>query len=126
MPPMRSALGRVRGLGAAKSGVGHWQAERISGLALVPLSIWFIVSVLSLLGTDQPVVAAWVGHPWNAALLLALVYLGFQHAVLGLQVVYEDYIHHRARLAACLLLTRGAALLFGLMAAIAVLKLAVK
>lgn len=121
---MRSPLGRVRGLGAAHHGVSHWQAERISGLALVPLSLWFVVSVLSLLGADQPVVAAWIARPWNAALLLALVGLSFQHAVLGLQVVFEDYIHDKRILTVALLATRGAALLLGLMAAVSVIKLA--
>ena len=96
----------------------------MSGLALVPLSLWFIVSIVGLLGADQPAVAAWVARPWNAALLLALIGLTFQHAQLGLQVVYEDYIHTPWRLATCLLLTRGAALVLGLMAAVAVLKMA--
>ncbi len=124
-PVMRSALGRVRGLGPARAGAHHWQAERISALALVPLTLWFVGSVLARLGADQPAVAGWIARPWNAALLLALIALTFQHAVLGLQVVYEDYIHRKAVLATAILLTRFLALLLGLAAAVAVLKLAV-
>jgi succinate dehydrogenase / fumarate reductase membrane anchor subunit len=122
---MRSQLGRVRGLGSAKSGVHHWKAERVTAIALVPLTVWFVVAVLSQLGQPLPVVAAWAGSPLNAALLLALIAMTFHHTALGLQVVFEDYIHTLATRNAVILLTKGACLLLGLMAAVAVLKLAV-
>lgn len=122
---MRSPLGRVRGLGSAKSGVHHWKAERLSALALAPLTVWFVIAVLAHLGADQPAIAAWAGKPLNAALLLALVGLTFQHMALGLQVVWEDYIHHIRRREAAILATKGISLLLGLVAALAVLKLAV-
>jgi succinate dehydrogenase / fumarate reductase membrane anchor subunit len=121
---MRSQLGRVRGLGAAKAGLEHWWLERVTAVALVPLTLWFIVSVLALLGAGQPQMAAWAGRPLNAVLLLALIVMTFQHAQLGLQVVYEDYIHNKWRLAAAILATKGAAILLGLLASVAVLKLA--
>jgi succinate dehydrogenase / fumarate reductase membrane anchor subunit len=122
---MRSQLGRVRGLGPAKSGAHHWKVERITAIALVPLSIWFVFAVLSHLGAPQPAVAAWAGTPINAALLLALIIMTFHHMQLGLQVVFEDYIRSNGRREAAILATRGACLLLGLMAAVAVLKLAV-
>jgi succinate dehydrogenase / fumarate reductase membrane anchor subunit len=122
---MRSQLGRVRGLGPARSGAHHWKAERITAVALVPLSIWFVLAVLGHLGAPQPVVAAWAGAPLNAALLLALVIMTFHHMQLGLQVVFEDYIRNVRRREALVLATRGACLLLGLLAAVAVLKLAV-
>jgi succinate dehydrogenase / fumarate reductase membrane anchor subunit len=121
---MRSQLGRVRGLGAAKSGAHHWKAERITALALVPLSLWFVFAVLTHLGAPQQAVAAWAGTPLNAALLLALIIMTFHHMQLGLQVVWEDYIHHARRREALILATRGACLLLGLIAAVAILKLA--
>jgi succinate dehydrogenase / fumarate reductase membrane anchor subunit len=121
---MRSQLGRVRGLGPAKSGAHHWKIERITALALVPLSLWFVFSVLTHLGAPQPSVAAWAGTPLNAALLLALVIMTFHHMQLGLQVVWEDYIHHARRREALILATRGACLLLGLIAAVAIVKLA--
>jgi succinate dehydrogenase / fumarate reductase membrane anchor subunit len=121
---MRSQLGRVRGLGAAKSGAHHWKAERITALALAPLSLWCVVSILTHLGAPQPEIAAWAGAPLNAALLLALIIMTFHHMQLGLQVVWEDYIHHVRRREAAILATRGACLLLGLIAAVAVLKLA--
>jgi len=121
---MRSQLGRVRGLGPAKSGAHHWKIERITALALVPLSLWFVFSVLTHLGAPQSTVAAWAGTPLNAALLLALVIMTFHHMQLGLQVVWEDYIHHARRREALILATRGACLLLGLIAAVAIVKLA--
>jgi succinate dehydrogenase / fumarate reductase membrane anchor subunit len=120
----RSQLGRARGLGAAHEGVGHWWQERISALALVPLTLWFVYGVLSLLGADQPAVAAWIAYPVNAVLLLVLIAMTFHHAALGLQVVYEDYIVSAGSRTAAILATKAAALLLGLLAALAVLKLA--
>ena len=122
---MRSQLGRVRGTGAAHAGSHHWRAERLTAIALVPLTVWFVVAVLTHLGADQPAIAAWAGRPWNAALLLALIAMNFHHMHLGLQVVYEDYIHSIPRREAAILATRGACLLLGLLAAVSVLKLAV-
>jgi succinate dehydrogenase / fumarate reductase membrane anchor subunit len=120
----RSQLGRVRGRGAAHAGVEHWWQERVSALALVPLTLWFVISVLSMLGADQPLIAAWIARPVNAALLLALIVMTFHHAALGLQVVYEDYIESAGPRTAAILATKGAALLLGLLASLAVLKLA--
>jgi succinate dehydrogenase / fumarate reductase membrane anchor subunit len=121
---MRSQLGRARGHGAARAGAHHWKAERITAIALVPLTVWFVIAVLGHLGADQPAMAAWAGKPLNAALLLALIGMTFHHMQLGLQVVWEDYIHVHARREAAILATKGACLLLGLMAAVAVLKLA--
>jgi succinate dehydrogenase / fumarate reductase membrane anchor subunit len=121
---MRSQLGRARGAGAAHAGSHHWKAERITALALIPLSLWFIIAALSHLGADQPAIAAWAGRPLNAALLLALIAMNFHHMHLGLQVVWEDYIHNIGRREAAILVTRGACLLLGLLAAVSVLKLA--
>jgi succinate dehydrogenase / fumarate reductase membrane anchor subunit len=120
---MRSQLGRARGLGTARSGTEHWLAERISAVALIPLTIWFVLALVSLLGADQPQVAAWAAHPLNAALLLALIAATFHHAQMGLQVVLEDYSHsHRFRTAA-VLATKGAAYLLTILAALSVAKL---
>ncbi|MFT8422181.1 MAG: succinate dehydrogenase, hydrophobic membrane anchor protein [Gluconacetobacter sp.] len=120
---MRSQLGRARGLGSAKTGVNHWWLERMSAVALVPLSGWFVIQVLRLAGAEQQDVVEWGGKPVNASMLLALMVLTFYHMQLGLQVIIDDYVHGKAHLPASLLL-KGAALLIGLFAVIAVLKLA--
>ena len=121
---MRSQLGRVRGSGSAHSGVHHWYAERVTSLALIPLTLWFIYAMLHLLGQPQPVVAAWVAHPWNTVLLLALIATTFHHMQLGLQVVYEDYIDAKWFMNVLILATKAASYLLGLAAAVAVLRLA--
>ena len=121
---MRSQLGRVRGTGSARSGVHHWYAERVTAIALVPLTLWFIYAVLHLVGAPQPYVAAWVAHPWNTVLLLALIAATFHHMQLGLQVVYEDYIDAKWFMNVFILATKAAAVLLGLAAAVAVLRLA--
>jgi succinate dehydrogenase / fumarate reductase membrane anchor subunit len=90
---LRSELGRVRGLGAAKEGVHHWWAQRVTAIALIPLSIWFVASIVFLTDVDYATAIQWLRSPITLGLmslfLIALVY----HAVLGLQVVVEDYIH---------------------------------
>lgn len=121
---MRSQLGRARGSGSAKAGLHHWLAERVTALALVPLTLWFIVSMLRLVGAPQPAVALWAGHPVNAALLLALIIMTFHHMQLGVQVVLEDYVNDKWLMNTLILLTRGVALLLGLIAAVSVIKLA--
>ncbi len=121
---MRSQLGVVRGLGSAKSGVHHWWVQRLTALALVPLSLWFVYVVLTLKSVPQPVVKHWAGEPINTVLLLSLVVLGFHHLQLGLQVVIEDYVHSEAARFTSLLLVKGASFLFGLWGAISVLRLA--
>ena len=91
-PPLRSPLARAIGLGSAKEGVRHWWAQRISALALVPLALWFVASVVELAGADRALVVAWVHQPLAAMLLVLLVVATFYHGALGLQVVIEDYV----------------------------------
>jgi len=121
---MRSELGRVRGLGAAKSGVHHWWVQRLTALALVPLSLWFIFAVLVLKDRPRAEVTHWIGMPINTVLLICLVVASFHHMQLGLQVVIEDYVHRNRSRFAMLLLMKGASFLFGLWGAISVLRLA--
>ena len=121
---MRTQLGRARGSGAAHSGVHHWYAQRITSIALVPLTLWFIFSVLRLVGAPQQAVVEWAGQTVNAALLLALIAITFYHMQLGLQVVYEDYINAKWFMNICILATKGAAVLLALLASVAVLKMA--
>jgi succinate dehydrogenase / fumarate reductase membrane anchor subunit len=120
---MRSQLGRARGLGAARSGLAHWWMQRLTAIALVPLSLWFIASVLALGGASRAAMKIWVGHPINAVLLACLVIATFHHMQLGLQVVIEDYIHTERRKLAALLVMKAVTILLGLLSLIAVLRL---
>src|SRR5512147_2997586 len=93
---LRSSLGRVRGLGSAKEGVSHWWAQRVTAIALVPLSIWFVIAVISLLGADHAEYRTWIGQFGNALLMILTALVLFYHAHLGMQVVIEDYVHGEA------------------------------
>lgn len=120
----RSQLGRVRGSGSAKAGVHHWYAERVSALALVPLTLWFIFSMLRLVGASQETVLVWAAHPLNAVLMFALIVMTFHHMALGIQVVLEDYVHDKWAQTAAILANKAICGLLGLLAALSVLKLA--
>lgn len=91
---LQNPLGRVRGLGSAKSGSHHWWAQRLTAVALVPLTLWFVYSVLALAGGDHAAAVTWLARPVNAILMVLLVIASFHHLQLGLQVVIEDYIHN--------------------------------
>jgi succinate dehydrogenase / fumarate reductase membrane anchor subunit len=90
---MRSPLGRAIGLGSAKEGVDHWWAQRMTAIALVPLSLWFVATVVGLVGADLETMQNWVGQPLPAILLVLLLFATFYHMSLGLEVVIEDYVH---------------------------------
>lgn len=90
---MRSPLGRAIGLGSAKEGVEHWWLQRITAVALVPLTLWFVIAVIRVAGADLDTVQSWVSRPLPAILLVLLLITTFYHMSLGLQVVVEDYVH---------------------------------
>jgi succinate dehydrogenase / fumarate reductase membrane anchor subunit len=121
---MRTQLGRVRGLGAARHGTEAWWAERLTSLALIPLTLWFVYAAQHFAGHPRADVAHWIASPVNATLMLALVIATFYHMQLGLQVVIEDYIHREPARVASLLANKAVAFLLGLAAVIATLKLA--
>ncbi len=89
----------ARGLGAAGHGAGHWWAQRVSAVALVPLTLWFAVALAGGAAADHAALTEWLTAPLNAVLMILLVIAGFHHAALGLQTVAEDYVHTRARFA---------------------------
>jgi succinate dehydrogenase / fumarate reductase membrane anchor subunit len=121
---LRSPLGRVRGLGSAKEGVSHFWQQRLTAVALVPLALWFVVSVISLIHADYQHLHAWISAPGNTALMLLLVFAVFHHAQLGLQVVIEDYVHKECSKLFWIIAVKFLAFLFGVFSAVAVIRLA--
>ena len=93
MTTMRDPLATARGLGSAKDGVNHWWMQRVTAIALLLLSPWFIYFAVSLIGADQLSVRAAIAQPLNATLLVSFMIAMLWHARLGLQVVVEDYVH---------------------------------
>ena len=90
---LRSPLGRVRGFGSAKEGVNHWWGQRIAGVALVPLILWFVIALIQHTGADRAVVVAWLHQPVTAVVMVLMLVASFYHMALGVQVVIEDYVH---------------------------------
>lgn len=89
----RTPLKDVRGLGSAKEGTHHFMVQRLTAVALIVLTCWFLYFVLGLMKADYLTAADAVAKPWNAILLVAFLVTMFWHAQLGIQVVIEDYVH---------------------------------
>ena len=94
---MRTPLAKARGLGSAKSGLHHWWHQRLTALALVPLMVIALIMVANIGTLDYAGAMTMMANPFVAALLLLLVLVGFYHAALGLQVVFEDYVAQEGR-----------------------------
>jgi succinate dehydrogenase / fumarate reductase, membrane anchor subunit len=120
---MRSPLGRARGLGSARAGAGHWWAERLTSLALVPLTLWFLCAMVRLLGATRDDVVSWMAGPLPIVLMIALVIATFYHLQLGLQVVIEDYVTTDALRVGSILLMKGVSVLLALACIVSVLRL---
>ena len=97
--------------------------QRLTALALVPITVWFVISVIGMAGASYAEFSAWLANPLVAGLFLILIAATFYHAVLGLQVVVEDYLHNEGMKIATLLVIKAAAVLLGLTAALSVLRL---
>ncbi len=123
MRSLRTPLARVRHLGPAHSGTGHWWAQRVTAIALVPLTLWFVIAVIGHAGAGYDEVRAWIGHPVSGGLMLLLIGATFYHGAIGVQVVIEDYVLNEGAKLAGILAVKGLALLLGLAAALAVLKI---
>jgi len=92
-PGRRFPLGKILAAGSSGSGVGAWWRERVTAIALVPLTLWFIFSIVVHTGDDYGAVMVWLRRPATAALLVLMLVVTFYHMALGLQVVIEDYVH---------------------------------
>jgi succinate dehydrogenase / fumarate reductase membrane anchor subunit len=102
---LRSPLGRVLGTGSAKEGVHHWWLQRLTSVALVPLTVWFVVSLLSLPSFEHVTVMSWMAQGWTALLLILFILVATWHSQLGMRVVIEDYVHGGAKTLTLVLIT---------------------
>lgn len=121
---IRSPLARARGLGSAKDGVGHWWAQRVTAVALVPLTLWFVTSLAAHVGQDHTAVMAWLSSPVVAVALVLYLAALFYHSQLGLQVVVEDYVHSESLKLVTLLVLQFANIALAAAAIFAVLSIA--
>ncbi len=123
---LRTPLGKVLGRGAAGEGVAHWWAQRLSALLLVPLTVWFALSLVRLPLADYAAVSIWMGGGWNPVWLALLLLALFWHSRLGVQVVIEDYVHAPSLKLAALLCNNAVHLLLAAVGLYALLRLALK
>jgi succinate dehydrogenase / fumarate reductase, membrane anchor subunit len=120
---IRNPLQRVRGLGSAKSGTEHWWHQRLTSVALVPLSVFLVILMVSLIGADHATVVARVGHPLVAVgLILTLVAIAW-HVQLGMQVIIEDYVNSPGWKVSALLANTFFAVVIAVLGVFAVLKI---
>ncbi len=118
-----NVLRRVRQLGTAREGLQEWRLQRRTALALIPLGLYFVASLLRLVTSDQLTAAAWLSSPVPALLTILFVAALLAHVVVGLRSILVDYVHTRARLVAAELLVRAAAVVLAAASVMAVLKL---
>jgi succinate dehydrogenase / fumarate reductase, membrane anchor subunit len=116
---MRSPLGRARGLGSAKAGAAHWWTQRITSIALVPLTLWFLCAMVRMIGATREDVVSWMAGPLPIVLMIAT----FHHVQAGLQVVIEDYVTNDGLRIGSILLVKGLSLLLAVACIVSVLKL---
>ncbi len=121
---LRSPLSHARGLGSAKDGVNHWVWQRLTALALIPLTFWFVASVAFYISADYAAMQAWVATPYVAVLLSLYLATLFHHSQLGLQVVIEDYVHTKWMNLSLLVLVKFSHVLLAAAGIFAVLKIA--
>jgi len=121
---LRSPMRRVLGLGSAQSGVHHWWLQRLTSIALVPLTIWFLVSLLALPSLGYETVIAWMSQSWTALLLVLFVLVATWHSQLGVRVVVEDYVHGAGTRTLTLVIVTFAHALIAVAGVFAVLKVA--
>ena len=122
MSELRTPLSKVKGLGSAKDGTGHFWHQRLTSLLLIPLVLWVGFS-LAALPVDHATLVGWIQQPWVSVALVLLVIVTFYHAQLGLQVVIEDYVSSHARRTVILLLSNLSCLLLGTIGVISVLRI---
>jgi len=119
-----TAIGRVRGLGSARSGAHHWWLERLTSVSTLVLVVWLLVALLRLPRLDHEMVTQWLASPLAAVPMLLLIVSAFWHSKLGLQVLIEDYVHEEGMKLFSITLLNFLIIAFGALAFFSVLKIA--
>lgn len=122
---IQTPLGKVKGHGAAGTGTRHFWFQRLTAMALVPLTLWFVWAVVRYVGAPYPEVIAFLGHPVSAVAMLMFILVALGHMLLGLQMVVEDYVPSEGPRVALLLLINFVVLAIGITCVVAVLRMVV-
>ena len=115
---------RASGLGTTSDGVKHWWMQRLTAIALIPLTLWVVFSVASHVGNDYATVAAWFAQPFTTTMLVLFVFTAFLHASQGLTVIIEDYVHHEGYKFAALIGMKLVLVLLGTSSVLSILRVA--
>ena len=121
---LRTRLKRVKGLGSSHHGVSHWWLQRVTAVAMIPLTLWFVWSLITVLSSPNVVrIAEWFASPVHSLLMILLLGSMFAHAKLGIQVVIEDYVKGEGCKFTLLLANAFICFIFAGVSVLAVLKL---
>lgn len=121
---LRTPIGKVRGLGSAKGGTHHWWMQKVTAVALIPLTIWFVASVVQMTGADYVMAVSWLGSPVVSVLMILFITTGLYHLKLGIQVVIEDYVHGEALKLFSMILVTFACVVIGAVSVFSILQIA--
>ncbi len=122
MDNLSTPLSKVKGLGSAKEGTGHFWHQRLTALILIPLVLWFAFSIASM-PIDHATLTTWIRQPTVAIALILLILATFYHAQLGIQIVIEDYVSTHSTRTVSIILVNFLCLLFAIIGVVAVLKI---
>ena len=120
----RTPISQAKGLGSAKEGAHHWWMQRLTAIALVPLTLWFTFSVASNVGANFEEMYQWISSPWVAAFLLLFFIVSYYHGAIGIQVVLEDYVSSEGTRMLIIIITKLILALLGTASAIAIIRIA--
>ncbi|HLO77132.1 MAG TPA: succinate dehydrogenase, hydrophobic membrane anchor protein [Magnetospirillum sp.] len=122
---LRNPIGRARGLGSAKEGVSHHWGTQVTAVGLIPLSLWFVISLIGLHGADYATFKGWLSAPFNASMFVLTILMVIYHAQLGVQMVVEDYVHGEGVKFGTLVATKLVAAFLAVYTTVSILKVAV-
>jgi len=125
MKTLRTPLSKVKGLGSAKSGTEHFLMQRVTALALIPLVIWFCMSIAFLPEANYSAIVSWLASPLNAVLMIVTLLSGFYHAALGIQLILEDYISSHGTRFIAIIVSNLLLFFFAALGIFSVLKIAI-
>jgi succinate dehydrogenase / fumarate reductase membrane anchor subunit len=111
---LRTPLGKVKGLGSAKDGTHHWWMQRVTALGLIPLVMWFVVTILKITLGDAATLVEIIRSPINLVMLILFVITSIYHGMLGMQVIVEDYVHCESYKFAIIILLKFVSIFSGL------------
>ena len=120
----RTPISQAKGLGSAKEGAHHWWMQRLTAIALVPLTLWFAFSIASMVAAPFEELRQWIANPWVAAFLLLFFIVSYYHGAIGLQVVFEDYVSSEGCRLLLIIATKFILALLGTASAIAIIRIA--